>query len=669
MIKKITWFVNRFRCMSLLEIGYRFQQIGYGTIQRYGLMIVKKTPSPDDSKQSVRWLATKAAVAPLDYIRSADQLLTGKMRVFSIEDAELGDIPQWNRDPRTGIVAPLVFGKSLNYRDAKLVGDIKYLWEPNRHLQLVRIAQAYALSRDRRYLVGLAKQLNSWFEQCPYLMGPNWTSSLELAIRLINWSIVWQLIGARQSLLFQDAEGQQLLARWLQSVYQHCHFIRGHMSRYSSANNHLIGEAAGLFIATLTWPYWCDSQSWKRYAFGILEVEAIKQNATDGVNLEQAISYQQFVLDFLILAGLAGKADNANFSSDYWQRIECMLEFIASMMDVNGHLPMLGDADDGYVVALAPQADFCPYRSLLTTGASLFNRPDFFQKSKKVDDKTCWLMGNVAAKFSENMMKKAIFATRRHFNEGGYYLLGTDFDSANEIRCVVDCGPLGYLSIAAHGHADALSLSLFAFGKEFLIDPGTYAYHTKKAWRDYFRGTSAHNTIRVDGKDQSEPGGNFMWLHKAHAHCGEWMDDESGQMITARHDGYHQLSDPVTHERQVTFHQQLRRLVIVDRLLCRGSHSIERFWHFSEACEVSINNTDVFVSNQGKSIIMRLSANHVNDVKVYKGSESPISGWVSRRFDDKTPTTTVVESITISGQTELASEIEFEPSLLAVKAS
>jgi len=655
--------------MSVYELGYRCQQMGYASLQRYGLMTAKKTPVPDDSQRSMRWLATKATVAPLDYIRSADQLLVGEMRIFSLENGAMGEVPEWNRDPRTGIVAPLVFGKSLDYRDVKLVGDIKYLWEPNRHLQLVRIAQAYALSQDRRYLVGLAKQLNSWFEQCPYLMGPNWTSSLELAIRLINWSIVWQLIGGRQSVLFQDIEGQQLLDKWLESIYKHCHFIRGHMSRYSSANNHLIGEAAGLFIATLTWPYWRNCQRWKQYAFRILETEAVKQNTTDGVNLEQAISYQQFVLDFFILAGLAGKTDNLVFSSRYWQRIECMLEFIASMMDVDGHLPMLGDADDGYVVALAPQADFCPYRSLLATGASLFNRPDFFHKAKVIDDKTRWLLGNAVAQLPNKVTKAAKPVVRRDFAEGGYYLLGTDFDTANEIRCVVDCGPLGYLSIAAHGHADALSLTLFVSGQEFLIDPGTYAYHTKKAWRDYFRGTAAHNTIRVDGKDQSEPGGNFMWLRKANAHCQEWTDDDAGQMITARHDGYQRLPDSVTHERKVVFNQQSHRLLITDTLLCRGSHSIERFWHFSEDCEVSIKKTDVFVLNQGQSIIMHLSANNTNDVKCYKGSESPISGWVSRRFDDKTPTTTVVENIRISGETKLVAEIEFKQMLSVVKAS
>src|SRR5206468_507056 len=82
----------------------------------------------------------------------------------------------------------------------------------------------------------------------------------------------------------------------------------------------------------------------------------------------------------------------------------------------------------------------------------------------------------------------------------GYYILGADFDTPNEIRAVVDAGPLGYTAIAAHGHADALSFTLSVGGSEFLIDPGTCAYHTQERWRQYFRGTAAHNTLRVDGR-------------------------------------------------------------------------------------------------------------------------------------------------------------------------
>ena len=70
------------------------------------------------------------------------------------------------------------------------------------------------------------------------------------------------------------------------------------------------------------------------------------QNAPDGVNREQAISYQQFVLDFLLLAGLAGRARGGDFPMEYWERLESMLEFVASVMDVGGNVPMIGDADD-----------------------------------------------------------------------------------------------------------------------------------------------------------------------------------------------------------------------------------------------------------------------------------------------------------------------------------
>jgi hypothetical protein len=121
-----------------------------------------------------------------------------------------------------------------------------------------------------------------------------------------------------------------------------------------------------------------------------LEREALLQNAADGVNREQAISYQQFVLDFLLLAGLAGRDNDDAFSPPYWRRIESMLEFIASVMDVNGNVPMIGDADDGYAVRLSQEAAFCPYRSLLATGACTTR---FQGQGRSTGRQTRWLLG------------------------------------------------------------------------------------------------------------------------------------------------------------------------------------------------------------------------------------------------------------------------------------
>jgi uncharacterized heparinase superfamily protein len=82
-------------------------------------------------------------------------------------------------------------------------------------------------------------------------------------------------------------------------------------------------------------------------------------------------------------------------------------------------------------------------------------------------------------------------------------------------QVLLDAGPLGLGSLAAHGHADALSLWASLDGKPLLIDAGTYAYHEDPAWRDHFRSTPAHNTLTLDGKNQSEIHGPFLWGRKA----------------------------------------------------------------------------------------------------------------------------------------------------------
>ena len=345
--------------MSAPEIGHRLRQRLSAQLQQYGLGTALVVPEPDLSVPGAVFVTTPASISFDCYVAAADRILAGQWRLFNRE-YQLGEVPEWNRDPKTGRRAPLIFGKTLEYRDEALVGDIKYLWEPNRHLQLVTLAHAFRLTGDRRYSEGVRRLLDSWIEQCPYLMGPNWTSSLELGIRLINWSLVWQLLGGPTAEIFAGDGGRQFQARWLAAIYQHMHFIVGHPSRFSSANNHLIGELAGLYIGTVTWPHWADTKRWQRRAHAELLAEGMYQNASDGTNREQAISYQQFVFDFMLLAALAARNAGDDFPREYWARLEQMLEFVASVMDVGGHVPQWGDADDGYVIQPPHDGEFCP---------------------------------------------------------------------------------------------------------------------------------------------------------------------------------------------------------------------------------------------------------------------------------------------------------------------
>ena len=184
----------------------------------------------------------------------------------------------------------------------------------------------------------------------------------------------------------------------------------------------------------------------------------------------------------MLLAGLTAAANGCDFGEPFWRRLEAMLDFIASCMDVAGHVPALGDADDAVIVRFNPERDLRVYQSLLATGSVLFDRGDFKHKAQVFDDKSRWLLGDAAAaKFAALVADSSGERLRRCFEAGGYYILGSDFETPREVRLIVDAAPLGYLAIAAHGHADALAFTLSVCGRPMLIDPGTYSYHTHRA--------------------------------------------------------------------------------------------------------------------------------------------------------------------------------------------
>lgn len=643
----LTWRVNRLRAMGVREVTQRgvrtlrdhLESVGFG----------RAVPPPADAARGKPWVERlPRGMASAPYVAAAERILAGNFRLFAHYDFALGFPPTWNRDPREGVVAPLRFGKGIDYRDSRIVGDIKYLWELNRQLELVTLAQAWYLSGEPRFALACRTLLQSWLEQCPYPQGINWTSSLEVALRLTNWSCAWHLLGGEDSPLFADPQGRGFHAAWLASVYRHCHFIAGNLSEHSSANNHLLGELLGLLLGSCTWPCWPQTRRWFSYARDRFAEQALLQNAADGVNREQAFWYQHEVADMMLLAGLTARSNGRDFEPAYWQRLEASLACLASCMDEGGDVPAFGDADDAVVVRFSPEPQAEVYRSLLASGSVLFSRGDLRHKAGRFDDKSRWLLGDAAAERFERVAPEEGEAhLPRAFPLGGYYVLGSDFGGEHEVRVVADAGPLGYLSLAAHGHADALSFTLSAGGQPILIDPGTYCYHSDAAWRAYFRGTSAHNTLRVDGLDQSVAGGNFLWLRHAHTRCLLFEHGADAQRLIAEHDGYLRLKDPVWHRRTIAYDGGRAQLSVKDTLECRGSHRAELFWHFAEGCTVTLESEVAQVRHARGMLTLQWPAGL--QAQLVRGRVDPPLGWRSHRFGEKIPCSSLCIAGDVSG--------------------
>jgi hypothetical protein len=644
--------------MSSAEVAHRLARTLRSLSQKF---TSHEIPPRSQDARDLRFLPPFIAMAPEHLTTMAERVLAGRYTFFDLEDCALGDPLNWNRDPLTQRVAGGRRSSAIDYRNEREVGNIKYLWEPNRHLHLPLLAQAHALTGDSRYALAIQSQIDSWIEQCPEGWGPNWISPLELGIRLINWSITWQLLGGLRAKLFATPDGAAFRERWLDSVYKQARMVAGNLSRYSSANNHLIGEAAGVYVAASTWPLWPQMTDWGERCRRVLEEECQRQNAPDGGNREQAFAYQTFVFDFLLLAGLAARARGEDFSPVYWRRLEVMADFLASMTDVAGRLPMIGDADDGYVVKLAPEPGFSAHLSQIATAAVLFKRPDLAAKAGALDGKTATLLGVEAVRRLAQLKQRGRnrFRPRVQFAESGYYILGTGFGTPDEVRVLVDAGPLGYLSIAAHGHADALSIVLSIGDREILVDPGTYAYHTDPAWRRYFRSTQAHNTVGIDEQDQSVQSGNFMWTHHAQARCLEFEAGNEAQRFVGEQYGYQRLEDPVVHRREIVFDPRRQTIEIIDMLRCEGEHRARRAWHFAEDCQVERAGQNGLQVTAGLTQVLFEPGEPLDSVQLHRGGTPGQGGWISRHFGCKQPSTSVYWTSRITGVTILRTRISY----------
>ncbi len=584
-------------------------------------------------------------------VERAGRAAAHRLSFFNLEDLDLGDPIDWNRDHAAAKPTPLGFAPGIDYRDYRVAGDAKRVWEPNRHQHLVVLGRAYRATGDARFARAVAGQLESWLEQCPFGRGMNWRSPLELAVRLINWA--W----ARDLISDAGVLDRRLVQRWTESAALHLWEISRKYSRGSSANNHLIGEAAGVFIGASCFRELEASEGWRRESREILCREILRQSFPDGGGREQALGYQLFVLQFLLLAGLVARRAGGDMPAAYWERLERMLEFLAVLAEA-GPPPFFGDADEGYVLDLG-QGPRDP-RGLLAVGAVLFGRPDFKARAGGPTETARWLLGaGSRCAFEElagtpgpqPLLSKALTAS-------GYYLLQCGHAGSPEaISLFFDCAALGLEPLAAHGHADALSVTLRAFGREVLVDPGTYDYFTYPAWRDYFRSTRAHNTLEIDGLDQSEMMGPFMWGARAGARCLEWGPRPGGGRVVGEHDGYGRLADPVVHRRSLELDGGSRTILIEDEVVAQGEHEARLRFHFAEDCRVRAlagNAYEVLVGDVG---LLRLELDAALEVVVLEGSEHPIAGWVSRGYHHKRATATLVGRLCRRGPFRMLSRL------------
>ena len=672
---KLDWYVSRLRAMSPAEVRWRVEDYankltwqpeqvspgtprrsptsrapGQGPILRMPKDRLRFGPTLGDSVVGqVPPPAREAVMTAADRVMAGNWVLLGVAR-HDIED------PDWFFDPVTGTTAPgSGYCFKIDYRSPDVTGNVKQLWELSRLQHVSVLAAAFALSGEERYAERAAQHLRSWWVKNPFLSGVHWTSGIELGLRLITWAWARRLLEGWTGAPGLFERNDDALAQ----IWWHQRYLDRFPSRGSSANNHVIAEAAGQLVASLAFNWFEESGRWADRSAALLEDELAKNTFPSGVNREMAFEYHGFVAELGLLAAVEADRAGRPLSAGTWDLLGRMVDVVAATCDVKLHPPRHGDGDDGKGLVLGPP-DANRWATLLALGGEVFGASDWWPPSQP--DAAGILIASMAGDHRE--FAGASVRTS-HFADAGLTILRTTAGEAPEIWCRCDAGPHGFLSIAAHAHADALSVEVRHDGTEILADPGTYCYQGDRSWRNYFRSTLGHNTVEIAHRDQSTSGGPTLWTRHARTHLIELEMDAAGQVSlwSAEHDGYSSLDPPASHRRSVRLLRRDRRIEILDVVETTGPQVARIAFHLGP--EVIAERTGdhvvelTWASQAGRQASATLRLPEGPTWSLWRGASDPVLGWYSAGFGEKQPSTSVVGETTVSGRSDFETALQF----------
>src|SRR5690554_2096545 len=474
-----------------------------------------------------------------ELLKQAEDALGGQIVCFSRWSADYAasgdDVSDrvtakidWHLNPRNGERWPLEASTRVLSHAARC-GDVKYTWEINRFPHLYAWVRAYTLTGDSKWVRAFCEQLADWEEANPYREGVNWSSGQELAIRLMAWCFAVAAMGADNAFTDVDFERFQRLS------YQHAEHIDANIeyARLAVHNNHLIGEALGLYLVGSLFPEFGRAKKWVKKGKKLLLEDSLDQFFEDGGYCQSSHTYHRLALHYYLWAFRLGAFEDEPRRVELKRLLGRSAEYLEQFVnEADGRLPNWG-ANDGALLNPWTACDFGDFRPLLTALRYLGHGKRSFEGGAW-DEELFWFFGRDALEAPVSPVARE----SRSFGTSGLHTLrkgGDDF-------AVFRCGSV----IDRFGQADQLHVDIWHRGKNIAIDGGSYCYNDELAFHRWFMGSASHNTVTVDGLDQMLLYRRFKWLYWTQAES----DGVAHRAVEGLHRGYEKLG--VTHRRQVS---------------------------------------------------------------------------------------------------------------------
>ncbi len=482
--------------------------------------------------------------------------------------------------------------------------DIEWAWALNRHYPTRDLIDAYMQSGNIKYAKYIDEFTKDWIIcSWPYPAVKSTTAmwrGLEVSFRVKTWArIFYDLWNTNQI-----SPATKLLI--LSSLPDHAHYARN----YHAQGNWLTMEISGLATVASSWPEFKESKAWMDYAISTMTASLEEQVYPDGVQTELTSSYHYVALsNFKLFADICKKS-NVSLPEYYTKTLEAMYNYLALTVRPDGNGLLNNDADQVY------------NRETILKSSTEYQRSDWQ-----------YIADNGKSGLKPDNGPSYVFPY------AGQLISRSDFGTDAQYS-FFDMGPWG----TGHQHNDKLHLSVFAYGRDLLVDGGRFAYRGEVAdkFRKYATGSASHNVILVDGRGQA------AGIPKTDAPL-----NESTYSITPEYDygsgtfdKFSGVEGQFSHTRSMIYVRG-KFWVVADHLTTDRPRQIETLWHWHPLNKVKLNMQSGVVSTSNEKGNLQIIPVSIPELKltVVKGQEKPeIQGWYSKEYNTYEPNPTTIYS-------------------------
>lgn len=624
-MSKAAWYWHRLRAMSpgevLLHARKRWRQTVDARPRNWAELAHESTgsfprlPKPEDAPESLR-----------EALRhDADEILAGRWLAFGHLELKVDDPPKWHCDYLVGRdLATPESAFTLDHRALPGGADIKLIWELSRWTHLTRLAMAAYVLGDQRAAEKCLAWLEDWVMHNPPYRGWNWTSALEAGLRLIQFTWIDALLGNLRFTIY-DSRGANQTERLRQLrraiLPPHVWFTWRHRSFGSSANNHLLGELAGLIAATVRWPELNRLCTSLDNLHGRWEHEVLGQFAEDGGNREQALNYHLFSWELCWQTRAALTEAGRTIAPEVHERLLRAAQFFVEVQVPTDPWDY-GDSDNAYVTPFSSEEH-----------RSVAEWIQWFNSASDAGAIEFWLGVCPGLPQLAHRVTGVHLPGLTHLDISGQAVLRRDLWTLR-----VDASLLGYMKTAAHGHLDALHMGLWREGVALVIDPGTGAYYADQRLRGWLTSRAAHNCPSPLDAEWPRRLGPFLWAgkHALPEMAVEWNHFEVGVC----------LRDQIIERRVVPLETE-SGLLVEDRCLWNNESAEERDllpfsvrWQFAPESRIETLDERRFrITRRGVAMEVQVSADWAEVFCVMEPNQvaqadpdAPLAGTVSPAF-------------------------------------